>query len=83
MRWLDTCSGIENPFDLMLQLGAVLASHLLHSQHHGGQGEATEEVHDLPPLVALHRQPVDPFQQIATHTGHLEAASCKAVSTKG
>ena len=61
----------------MLQIGALLASHLLHPQHNGGQGETTKEIHDLPPLVVLQRQPVDALQKIASHAGHFRARTSR------
>lgn len=66
-RMPDALSALEDLFDLMLQLAAILTGHLPHSAHHGGQRKASEEVHDLLPLGALHRQTVDTFQKIVTH----------------
>jgi hypothetical protein len=73
-RILDALSAPEDPFDLMLQLAASLPGHLLHSEHHGGQRETSEEVHDLLPLGALHRQAMDMFQKIDAHADMLGRA---------
>ena len=73
-RIQDALSALEDRFDLMLQLAASLSGHLLHSEHHGGQRETSEEVHDLLPLGAPHRQAVDTFQKIDAHAHILGSA---------